>query len=136
MSWLGFHAMLVVVLVTGADAFFLSGGLQRSSLRRIPDRVSPNALCRARQLQAASGAGGLEMKMGIGQGSYVAIVTPMKLGGEVDEDALRGLLRWHLESGTDGIVALGTTGEASLLTNLEREAVLKITMQVRKSLKA
>jgi len=44
--------------------------------------------------------------------------------GEVDIAALRGLLQWHVKSGTDGICILGTTGEASLLSMKEREAVL------------
>lgn len=48
---------------------------------------------------------------------------------KVDEEALRGLLRWHIESGTDGIVALGTTGEASVLSSLERKLVLDITVE-------
>ncbi len=49
-------------------------------------------------------------------GSYVALVTPFhEKGGEIDENALRKLLRWHLDSGTNGILALGTTGEANML---------------------
>ena len=48
---------------------------------------------------------------------------------QVDEEALRGLLRWHLDSGTDGIVALGTTGEASVLSTAERQLVLDITVE-------
>ncbi|CAM9893124.1 unnamed protein product, partial [Laminaria digitata] len=67
--------------------------------------------------------------MDLGPGSYVALVTPMTLDGQVDEEALRGLLRWHIESGTDGIVPLGTTGEASVLSTAERELVLDITME-------
>lgn len=47
----------------------------------------------------------------------------------MDEEALRDLLRWHIESGTDGIVALGTTGEASVLSSAERELVLDVTVQ-------
>ena len=47
----------------------------------------------------------------------------------MDEEALRGLLRWHIESGTDGIVTLGTTGEASVLSSAERELVLDITVE-------
>lgn len=42
---------------------------------------------------------------------------------------MRGLLRWHLDSGTDGIVALGTTGEASVLSVAERQLVLDITVE-------
>lgn len=47
----------------------------------------------------------------------------------MDEEILRDLLRWHVESGTDGIVALGTTGEASVLSSSERQRVLEITAE-------
>lgn len=59
-------------------------------------------------------------------GSLVALVTPMTPSGHLDLDALRGLLRWHIEAGTDGIVALGTTGESSVLTFDERARVLEV----------
>jgi len=45
-------------------------------------------------------------------GSLVAIVTPMKAGGALDLDALARLVDWHVESGTSGIVVVGTTGES------------------------
>ena len=45
-------------------------------------------------------------------GSLVAIVTPMKAGGALDLDALKRLVDWHVESGTSGIVIVGTTGES------------------------
>jgi 4-hydroxy-tetrahydrodipicolinate synthase len=45
-------------------------------------------------------------------GSLVAIVTPMKAGGALDLDALKRLCDWHVESGTAGIVVVGTTGES------------------------
>ncbi len=45
-------------------------------------------------------------------GSLVAIVTPMKAGGALDLDALTRLVDWHVESGTSGIVVVGTTGES------------------------
>ncbi|CAN0421014.1 unnamed protein product [Hapterophycus canaliculatus] len=67
--------------------------------------------------------------MEVGPGSYVALVTPMKLDGKIDEEALRGLLRWHVDSGTDGIVALGTTGEASVMSVEERQLVLDIAVE-------
>lgn len=41
----------------------------------------------------------------------VALVTPFKPTGEIDEKALRSLLQWHIDSKTDGLVVLGTTGE-------------------------
>jgi 4-hydroxy-tetrahydrodipicolinate synthase len=57
------------------------------------------------------------------QGSYVALATPFR-GGEIDIDAFRGLIDWHKESGTDGLVIAGTTGEGATLTDAERERLL------------
>ncbi len=54
-------------------------------------------------------------------GCYVALVTPFhEKGGGIDENALRKLLKWHLDSGMNGILALGTTGEANMLTYDEK----------------
>ena len=61
----------------------------------------------------------------LGRGSYVALVTPMDAANAVDYGALRNLLEWHVASGTDGVVALGTTGEASTLDAAERDRVLE-----------
>ena len=61
----------------------------------------------------------------LGRGSYVALVTPMDAANAVDYGALRNLLEWHVASGTDGVVALGTTGEASTLDAAERDKVLE-----------
>jgi 4-hydroxy-tetrahydrodipicolinate synthase len=46
------------------------------------------------------------------RGSLVAIVTPMHEEGELDLDAFRNLIDWHVREGTDGIVVVGTTGES------------------------
>ena len=43
------------------------------------------------------------------RGSIVAMVTPMREDGSVDWERLRGLVNWHVEQGTHGIVAVGTT---------------------------
>ena len=48
-------------------------------------------------------------------GSLVAIVTPMLEDGSVDFEALDRLVDFHIESGTSGIVAVGTTGESAAL---------------------
>lgn len=53
------------------------------------------------------------------QGSMVALVTPMMEDGSVDENSLRGLVDWHIGQGTDGIVAVGTTGESATLDEQE-----------------
>uniref|UniRef100_A0A7S3X0W1 4-hydroxy-tetrahydrodipicolinate synthase n=1 Tax=Strombidinopsis acuminata TaxID=141414 RepID=A0A7S3X0W1_9SPIT len=62
-------------------------------------------------------------------GSLVALITPMKPNGDIHFDELRSLLRWHVESGTNGVVALGTTGEASTMSMDERAAVLEVCQQ-------
>jgi len=63
------------------------------------------------------------------KGSTVALVTPMKPNGDVDLQSLRGLLRYHVISGTDGLCILGTTGEATTLSMKEREEVLKVAVE-------
>jgi 4-hydroxy-tetrahydrodipicolinate synthase len=62
------------------------------------------------------------------RGSFVALVTPFR-DGKVDEPALRGLCRWQLDQGTDGLVACGTTGEAPTLTNDETALVIRICVE-------
>ena len=64
------------------------------------------------------------------QGSIVALVTPMTVDGAVDWDALTKLLEWHIESGTHGIVPMGTTGESATLDTEEHLAVIKRTIEV------
>jgi len=49
------------------------------------------------------------------QGSIVAMVTPMNRDGLVDEAALARLVEFHIDNGTDAIVAVGTTGESATL---------------------
>ncbi len=53
------------------------------------------------------------------QGSLVAIVTPMHSDGRVDSSAFRRLVDWHVDQGTDAIVAVGTTGESATLDERE-----------------
>ncbi|MFK7159641.1 4-hydroxy-tetrahydrodipicolinate synthase [Marinospirillum sp. MEB164] len=59
------------------------------------------------------------------QGSLVALVTPMTQEGEIDWPALDHLIDFHLEQGTDGIVAAGTTGEPSTLSFAEHFDVIR-----------
>ncbi|RVU32977.1 4-hydroxy-tetrahydrodipicolinate synthase [Neptunomonas marina] len=58
-------------------------------------------------------------------GSIVALVTPMKANGEIDWDGLDKVVDFHLEKGTDSIVAVGTTGESATLDCNEHCAVIK-----------
>jgi len=62
------------------------------------------------------------------KGSIVAIVTPFK-NGEVDEDAYRKLIEFHIENGTDGIVPCGTTGESATLDHTEHARVIDIAVE-------
>lgn len=58
-------------------------------------------------------------------GSIVALVTPMTANNELDWDALHKLLDWHLQQGTNAIVAVGTTGESATLSVTEHKSVIK-----------
>lgn len=64
------------------------------------------------------------------KGSIVAVVTPMTLDGAVDYDALSALVDWHVAEGTDGIVAVGTTGESATLTVDEHIEVIRRVVDV------
>jgi 4-hydroxy-tetrahydrodipicolinate synthase len=59
------------------------------------------------------------------QGSIVALVTPMMEDGAVDEVSLKKLIEFHIEQGTDALVAVGTTGESATLDEDEHCAVIK-----------
>ena len=54
------------------------------------------------------------------RGSIVPLVTPFR-NGEVDEDALRGLIEWQIASGSHGVSVCGTTGEPTSLSLDERK---------------
>lgn len=58
-------------------------------------------------------------------GSIVAIVTPMKPDGAIDIEKLRELIDWHIDSLTDAIVILGTTGESPTIEFKERELIIR-----------
>lgn len=62
-------------------------------------------------------------------GSLVAIVTPMFEDGRLDLDALKKLIDFHLEAGTDGIVIVGTTGESPTVDVDEHCALIKTTVE-------
>ncbi len=64
------------------------------------------------------------MKKTIFKGAATAIVTPMK-NGEVDFDALARLVDFQIDNGIDALVAAGTTGESSTLTDEEHVEVIK-----------
>ena len=63
-------------------------------------------------------------------GSIVALVTPMAANGDVEWAALEGLIEWHVESGTHGLVPMGTTGESATLNTEEHLQVIKRTIDI------
>lgn len=58
------------------------------------------------------------------KGSWVALVTPFK-GQNIDFEAVYRLVDFHLESGTDGILVCGTTGESATLSNDEKLQIME-----------
>lgn len=63
-------------------------------------------------------------------GSMVAMVTPMDAATDVDYRALEALIEFHIGQGTDAIVCVGTTGEASTLDFNEHIAVIRETVRI------
>ncbi|MHB1494449.1 MAG: 4-hydroxy-tetrahydrodipicolinate synthase [Acidithiobacillus sp.] len=65
-------------------------------------------------------------------GSMVALVTPMRADGAVDDTALRDLVEWHIAEGTHALVAVGTTGESATLEMREHVAVIRTVVEQTK----
>jgi len=62
-------------------------------------------------------------------GSLVAIVTPMHEDGRLDLASLKKLIDFHVQSGTDGIVVVGTTGESPTVDVEEHCLLIKTTVE-------
>lgn len=62
------------------------------------------------------------------KGSYVALITPFR-DKQVDELALRKLVNWQIKQGTHGLVPMGTTGEASTVTEAEHKRTIQIVVE-------
>ena len=63
------------------------------------------------------------------EGSFVAIVTPFKDDGSLDEEKLQELIEFQIENGTHGIVPCGTTGESPTLSHEEHDRVVELTVK-------
>ena len=63
------------------------------------------------------------------QGSFVALVTPMHADGSLDYESLESLIDWHIQSGTSGIVAVGTTGESATVSVMEHLKIIEQTIE-------
>jgi 4-hydroxy-tetrahydrodipicolinate synthase len=62
-------------------------------------------------------------------GSLVAIVTPMHEDGSLDLDAYRRLIDWHIDEGTNAIVAVGTTGESATVDPAEHVELIRVAVE-------
>jgi 4-hydroxy-tetrahydrodipicolinate synthase len=66
------------------------------------------------------------------KGSLVALITPMRTDGSIDEKKLENFVDWQIREGTHGVVPVGTTGESPTLTHEEHKRVVEITIGVAK----
>ncbi|MBV9892316.1 MAG: 4-hydroxy-tetrahydrodipicolinate synthase, partial [Rhizobacter sp.] len=62
-------------------------------------------------------------------GSIVALVTPMHDDGSIDFDALRRLIDWHVDEGTQCIGVVGTTGESPTVTVEEHCEIIRVAVE-------
>jgi 4-hydroxy-tetrahydrodipicolinate synthase len=62
-------------------------------------------------------------------GAFTAIVTPFNLDGSLNEKGLRENIRFQIENRVDGIVILGTTGEAPTLTHAEKLRIMRTAIE-------
>jgi 4-hydroxy-tetrahydrodipicolinate synthase len=63
------------------------------------------------------------------KGSLVAIVSPMREDGSLDYDVFRRLIEWHIAEGTNGIVAVGTTGESPTVDHDEHCELIRVAVE-------
>ncbi len=64
------------------------------------------------------------------KGAFVALVTPFKDDGKIDERKFKELIEFHIENGTDGLVPCGCTGEAATLHHEEQKAIIKLAVEI------
>ena len=61
-------------------------------------------------------------------GSIVALITPFR-DGKIDEQALAGLVDFHVENGTSAVLPCGTTGESATMSHEEHLQVIRIVIE-------
>jgi 4-hydroxy-tetrahydrodipicolinate synthase len=66
------------------------------------------------------------------KGSLVALITPMREDGSVDEKAFSHFVDWQIKEGTKAVVPVGTTGESPTLSHAEHRRVVEIAIEVAK----
>ncbi|MHA1264614.1 MAG: 4-hydroxy-tetrahydrodipicolinate synthase [Candidatus Helarchaeota archaeon] len=62
------------------------------------------------------------------EGSFVALITPMKKDGTIDEEAVRQFVDFQIEQGTHGLVPCGTTGESATMSHEEHRRMIDIVI--------
>lgn len=67
------------------------------------------------------------------KGSIVALITPMDEKGNICQTSLKKLINYHIESGTNAIVSVGTTGESATLSQEEHIEVIMLTLKISKN---
>jgi len=63
------------------------------------------------------------------KGSMVALITPMRADGSVDEKAFVELVQWQIAEGTEGLIPVGTTGESPTLSHEEHKRVVELCVE-------
>ena len=63
------------------------------------------------------------------RGSMVALITPMRADGSVDEKAFQDLVEWQIAEGTEGLIPVGTTGESPTLSHAEHKRVVEMCVE-------
>ncbi len=66
------------------------------------------------------------------RGSIVALVTPFTAAGKIDQKALKNLVEFQIQNGTDALSPCGTTGEAPTLSDAEYEEVVGTVVETVK----
>jgi len=64
------------------------------------------------------------------KGSMVALITPMRADGSVDEKAFCEFVDWQIKEGTEGLIPVGTTGESPTLSHAEHKRVVEMCVEV------
>jgi 4-hydroxy-tetrahydrodipicolinate synthase len=64
------------------------------------------------------------------QGSLVALVTPMREDGTIDEGGMQRLIDFHVDNHSDALIAVGTTGESATLNEEEHCQLLRRTVEM------
>jgi 4-hydroxy-tetrahydrodipicolinate synthase len=63
------------------------------------------------------------------KGSMVALITPMRADGSLDEKAFAEFVEWQISEGTEGLIPVGTTGESPTLSHDEHKRVVEICVE-------